>query len=298
VTALRLNLSSRDNSSFDHDEHDMTSIYEAPKLKKWPFFLADVLLLGTAIYLIKAMPAAGSPWWMFFLVASVGLAAWAATAPFLAQHRADMKLAEARSLTTAVEQIANLRTLTNQISFATAQWQVVKDEASKTVGSAKQIADQMAAEAKAFSEFIEKASDAEKAHLRLEVDKLRRGETEWVQVLVMMLDHVYALYLAGRRSGQQNIIQQLSAFQNACREVTRRVGLIPFEGQPNEAFNAKMHQLLDSTDSNKLVSGKIGETLAPGYMFQGHLIRAAVVALQASTAPPAEPELEFSGTAS
>jgi molecular chaperone GrpE (heat shock protein) len=257
-----------------------------------------VMLLGTAIYIIKTMPATGGPWWMFFLVASVGLAAWAAIAPFLSQHRADMRLAEARSLTTAVEQIANLRTLTNQISFATAQWQVVKDEASKTVGSAKQIADQMAAESKAFSEFIEKASDAEKAHLRLEVDKLRRGETEWVQVLVMMLDHVYALYLAGRRSGQQNIIQQLGAFQNACREVTRRVGLIPFEGQPNEGFNAKMHQLLDAADSNKSASGKISETLAPGYMFQGQLIRTAVVALQKPSEPPAEPELEFSGTAS
>src|SRR5436190_10934397 len=221
-------------------EADMTSYHDARRLKKWPFVFVDLLVLGLAVYLTRDVPVSAGLSWMLFLVLSVALAAWAAITPFLVQHRADMKLAEARSLTTAVEQIANLRTLTNQISFATAQWQVVRDEASKTVGSAKQIADQMAAEAKSFSEFMQKASDGEKAHLRLEVDKLRRTEENWVQVLVMMLDHVYALYLAGRRSGQQNIMQQLGSFQNACRDVARRVGLIPFEAQPNEVFNAKM----------------------------------------------------------
>src|ERR1051325_5931256 len=112
----------------------MMSHHEAPKLKKWPFVFADLLLLGVAVYLVRNIPASPTPWWMFFLVVSVALAAWAAITPFLVQHRADMKLAEARSLTTAVEQIANLRTLTNQISFATAQWKAVRNEAAKTVG--------------------------------------------------------------------------------------------------------------------------------------------------------------------
>src|SRR4051794_28060618 len=275
-------------------EADMTSYHDAPRLKKWPFVFADLLLLGLAVYLTRNVPVSAGLSWMLFPVLSVALAAWAAVTPFLVQHRADMKLAEARSLTTAVEQIANLRTLTNQISFATAQWQVVRDEASKTVGSAKQIADQMAAEAKAFSEFMQKASDGEKAHLRLEVDKLRRTEENWLQVLVMMLDHVYALYLAGRRSGQQNIIQQLGSFQSACRDVARRVGLIPFEAQPNESFNPKMHQLLNE-GSDATQNPRIAETLAPGYMFQGQLLRAAVVALQPAETPAQEGELALSG---
>jgi len=275
----------------------MTSYHDAPKLKKWPFVFADLLLLGLAVYLTRNVPVSAGLSWMLFLVLSVALAAWAAVTPFLVQHRADMKLAEARSLTTAVEQITNLRTLTNQISFATAQWQVVRDEASKTVGSAKQIADQMATEARSFSEFLQKASDGEKAHLRLEVDKFRRTEENWLQVLVMMLDHTYALYLAGRRSGQQNVIQQLGAFQNACRDVARRVGLIPFEAQPNEVFNAKMHRLLnDGSDSTANPQNpRIAETLAPGYMFQGQLLRAAVVALQSTETPAQEGELALSG---
>ena len=116
-----------------------------------------------------------------------------------------------------------MRTFTNQISFATAQWQLVQDEAAKTVGAARHIAERMASEAKAFSDFMQKASDAEKGHLRLEVEKLRRSEGEWLQVLVLTLDHVYALLLAGRRSGQQNIIQQLAVLSGGDKRVVEEI---------------------------------------------------------------------------
>lgn len=267
----------------------------APRLNKWPFFIADGLMLAVAGYI--ALHPSTEPWWMLFLLGAVSLAAWISVMPFLAQHRADVKFAEAASLTTAVEQIANLRSFTNQISFATAQWQVVQDEAYKTVGTAKQIAERMAVEAKAFSDFMQKASDSEKVHLRLEVEKLRRTESEWLQVLVMMLDHVYALSLAGRRSGQQNIIQQLAVFQNACRDSARRVGLVAFEAQTNEPFNPQMHQLLNS-DAPIPKTARVAQTLASGYMFQGQLIRNAVISLQVEepATPLSEPELVFDGS--
>jgi hypothetical protein len=57
-----------------------------------------------------------------------------------------------------------------------------------------------------------------KNHLRLEIEKLRRGEGEWLQVMVRVLDHVQALHLAGQRSGQRNLIEQLTHFQNSCRD--------------------------------------------------------------------------------
>ena len=262
----------------------------APKLSRWPFLIADLMLLSAAAYIALSNHGPLQVWWMFGLAGSVALAAWAGVAPFLVQHRTDLKFAEAQSLTSAVEQISNLRAFTNQISFATAQWQVMQAEASKTVAASRQIAEGITAEAKAFSNFMQKASDAEKAHLRLEVEKLRRGEGEWLQVLVMMLDHVYALYLAGRRSGQQNIIQQLSTFQHACRDVARKVGLVAFEAQPNEAFNAQLHQLLDAK-ATPTATAHITDTLAPGYMFQGQLIRGAVVTLQPQETAVAEPEL-------
>ena len=259
-----------------------------PKLKIWPFLVADLMLLGAAVFIVHSMGAPTGMGWIFGLIAAVGLAAWLGVTPFLVQHRADLKFAESQGLISAVEQFTNLRTFTNQISFATAQWQLVQDEAAKTVGVARQIAEQMASEAKAFAEFMQKASDSEKAHLRLEVEKLRRAEGEWLQVLVLMLDHVYALLLAGRRSGQQNIIQQLTTFQHACRDVARKVGLVAFEAQSNEPFNAKLHQVLEGTPEPK-ATARIADTLAPGYTYQGQLIRNALVSIQADkTAKPEE----------
>src|SRR3989442_5996693 len=177
-----------------------------PKLKIWPFLIADLMLLGAAVFIVRTMGQPSGIGWIFGLVVAVGLAAWVGVTPFLVQHRADMKFAESQGLITAVEQFTNLRTFTNQISFATAQWQLVQDEAAKTVGAARQIAEQMASEAKAFSDFMQKGSDSEKAHLRLEVEQLRRAEGEWLQVLVLTLDHVYALLLAGRGFRPQKLL--------------------------------------------------------------------------------------------
>jgi len=44
-------------------------------------------------------------------------------------------------------------------------------------------------------------NDSEKTTLRLEVEKLRRGELEWLQALVHILDHVFALHTAAMHSG-------------------------------------------------------------------------------------------------
>ena len=77
----------------------------------------------------------------------------------------------------------------------------------------------MAAEAKAFTEFMQKANDSEKAMLRLETDKLKRAESEWVHVLVRMLDHVYALHIGAMRSGQPKFDRTIRTV-SAC--VSRR----------------------------------------------------------------------------
>src|ERR1051325_12049960 len=99
---------------------------------------------------------------------------------------------------------------------------------------AKEIAQDMAAEVKAFNEFLQRARTDERSALQLEVDKLRRGETEWLQVIVRMLDHVYALHQAALRSRQPSLIEQLGNFQNACRDAARRIGLQPFVAAPEE----------------------------------------------------------------
>jgi molecular chaperone GrpE (heat shock protein) len=208
--------------------------------------------------------------------------------PFLLEYRAATKSSEAEQLSQAVLQIQNIHLIARQITHATSDWQSVKEHSTKTVDASREIAEAITAEAKAFSEFIQKANDSEKNQLRLELNKLRRGESEWMQILIRLLDQVYGLYQAGVRSGQTTLSEQLGNFQLACRDIARRVGLVPFVASPGEAFDAKLHQLPE--DRPKPEDGaQIAETLATGYSFQGQLLRPALVSLRERTtsAPPA-----------
>src|SRR5213082_2338988 len=203
-----------------------------PRLPKWPFFLGDILLVTLAYLILGAAYAHGkwpmNTWQNLWCVLSLSLGCVLGVLPFLLEYRAAMKLTEADRLTNAVLQIENLEIIGRQITNATANWQTAHEHSIQAVETAREIAEGITAEARAFSEFLQKANDTEKNHLRLEVDKLRRAENEWLQVLVRLLDHVFALYQAALRSGQGNLTEQLGLFQDSCRDVARRVGLVPF----------------------------------------------------------------------
>jgi len=263
----------------------------APKIAKWPFLVADLALVVTGGFIaINAVaPLRASAVIALALCVLTGAAVF--IAPFLLEYRAGTKLAEYKNFASSVQQIENVRGVANQITFATAQWQMVQEQAGKTITAAREISERMTKEAQAFSEFMLKANDAEKAHLRLEVEKLHRNEGEWLHTVIRMLDHVYALYLAGVKSGQDNLRTQLGNFQNACREAARRLGVAPYEAKADEGFDDKRHQLPDPK-AKALPGSKIGETLASGFTFQGKVLRPAVVTLKAPTeAEPQQAEL-------
>jgi len=245
------------------------------KLSKWPFFIGDALLLGVA-YFVSLQPMGPLP--LSLLVLCVSGGALLGILPFVLEYRLTVRLAEASSLSTAVEQMRNLEEIAEQITGATGRWHNVQEASEMVSASAKAIAERMATEAKAFTEFMQKANDSEKATLRLEIDKLRRMESEWLQVLVRMLDHVYALNLAAARSGQPKLMEQLGNFQIACREAARRVGLAPFAPNPSERFDSERHQLLEET-IKPAADATVAETIATGYTFQGRLLRPALVRL-------------------
>jgi len=115
--------------------------------------------------------------------------------------------------------------------------------------------------------------------LRLEVEKLNRSQNDWLQVVIATLDHVFALTQAGRQSEQENLIKQLTAFQGACREVARRVGILTVEPHPEEAFDPEKHQLRDS-DAEPEAGAKIIGLAAQGLSHQGRLFRKAVVVIE------------------
>ncbi|MDB6122942.1 MAG: hypothetical protein JWQ71_1935 [Pedosphaera sp.] len=250
-----------------------------PKLLKWPFFLGDAVLVGLAYFIYSQHKLPMTPWETAFFVASGALGACLGVTPFLLEYRAAMSQGATHTLAATVAQIQNVEQIAGQISNATAQWQTVQEHSTKTAVAAREISAQMAAEVASFTQFIQKANDGEKANLRLEVEKLKRAEGDWLQVIVRMLDHVYALHQAAVHSGQGGLIEQLGHFQNACRDAARRVGLTPFAPALNEPFNAQLHQLAEG-QGQLPPDAQIRETIATGYTFQGQLLRPALVILQ------------------
>lgn len=250
-----------------------------PKLHKWPFFLGDVLLLGLAFYICFQSTPPLHRWEIAACVLCVALGAALGVLPFISEYRAIVKLAEVENFVSVASQIQNLEEVATQISSATNHWQMAQDAADKTTKAAKEISDGMAAELRKFTEFMQRADAGEKAALRLEAEKSRRAENEWMQVIVRMLDHVYALHAAAARSGQAGLARQIDNFQNACRDAARRVGLVPFVAQNAEAFDAQKHQLVEE-DAKAPEGALVAETLATGYTFQGRLLRPAIVTLQ------------------
>lgn len=248
------------------------------KLHKMPFFVGDAMLLGAAFFIYFQSKLPMGAWQIFFIVLCVAGGAVLGIMPFLLEYRLALKLAEANALADVVPQIQNVQGVAQQISSATNQWQSIQEQADKTAGIAKQMSERMSAEVKEFTELMQRSNDSEKANLRLEVEKLRRMEADWLQVLVRMLDYVYALHQGALRSGQPRLIEQLGNFQTACRDAARRVGLVPYAAGAAEPFDAQRHQLAEE-EAKAAPGATVAETIASGYTFQGRLIRPAVVRL-------------------
>ena len=265
------------------------------RLARWPS-LSLVVCIGSAAVLdygawlvVQQSPHPISIWVAISALAAVGAAAWVAIYPFSTDAQNATKLDELEKLQSAAGQIQNLEKIAAQITIATAQWQNVQEHNAKAIESAKQVSEEMSQEALRFADFMQKANDSEKATLRLEVEKLKRAETDWLQVLVRVLDHVYALHRAGKHSGQQNLIDQLAHFQNACRDAARRVGLVAFAPAAGDGFEPGQHQ---TADGRKDIpdDAKVFETVATGYTFQGQMLRPALVLIDPPKAPlPVQP---------
>lgn len=259
--------------------------HRAPSPAKWPFFLADVALLAVAFWIVNHYPHPVPVTALGMAVGCVALAAFICVMPFRMQYDAIVRFAESNELNDTVSQINKAELAAEQIRGATAQWQGVQEQSARTVATVREISDRMTAEAKAFAEFMQKANEHEKATLRLEAEKLRRSEGQWLQLTVHLLDHVYALHQAGARSGQPNLEAQLGRFREACYEAVRRVGLLPFQSDAGEGYDAEKHQVAEGQpepDAGALV----GQTLAVGYSFQGQLVRKSLVAIQSAVVEP------------
>jgi molecular chaperone GrpE len=66
------------------------------------------------------------------------------------------------------------------------------------------------------------------------------------------------------------------------------MGLVPFIAATEEPFDAQRHKLLDGEESKAEGKPIVEETLAPGFTFQGKLVRPALVRLRAEPEPTPE----------
>ena len=254
---------------------------------KWPFLLGNALLLAAAVALIYQAPRPPLQWQVLTAVGCVAFGAVLGVLPFILDYRAAGKALAANALGTISEKIQNLERLATQINACTNQWEVAQSQAEKTSAGAKEIAERMAAEVRSFTEFQQKMNDGEKAGLRLEAEKLRRAEGDWLQVLARIFDNIYALHSAAARSNRPEIAEQISQFQNACRDAARRVGLVPVIAEPGQPFNSERHQAINAAEELP-ADPVVSETVATGYTFQGRLLRPVIVRLRAEAAPVEE----------
>lgn len=254
------------------------------RLGKLPFLAADLTLLAAAATLVWAGPRPLGVWPALAIAGCVALGAWLLVLPFLREHEAAVAREQRGDLAGTLAQIQKLESAALQIGQATASWSGVAERAAKSVETAGAIEARLAQEARAFGEILKKQNEAEKQTLRLEVEKLRRAEGDWLQAVVRMLDHTFALFRAALQSGQENVSRQIGAFQLAQRDAVRRVGLVVLMAQPGEAYDERRHQLPEGAP-RPAAGAVIVDCLAPGYVFQGQLLRPPLVATQPETGP-------------
>ncbi len=257
---------------------------QPPRLAKWPFLAGDLILVVFAAVVVWLGEPPIDLW--LLLISGVATLAGAilAVMPYVLEYKALVKNLETTRLLSTTATLVDLEKLSRQITGATAQWQSAHELARQTSQTAQQSADRVAAEARALGEFIDKANTAERQHLRVEVDKLHRLETDWLRVCTTILDHIHALFQAAVRSEQPGLIQQLDQFQKACRDAARWVGLVPFEAGPGDPFNPELHQPLNA-DPPPAPDSIVRQVAATGYRYQGRIVRKVLVGLAAADAP-------------
>jgi molecular chaperone GrpE (heat shock protein) len=268
------------------------------KIPKWPFLFGAALLLGFAFYIIWQSPHPISQWQTVICLVSAALGSLLVVAPFFLDYRAVLRLVDVNALGEVSGKIQDLERLADRIAAATNEWTNVQTQAEKISTDSKEIAGRMTEEVHQFSEFMQKMNDSEKAALRLEVEKFHRGEAEWLQVLVRILDHIFALHAAAVHSNQPQVAEQITHFQNACRGAARRVGVTPFVAEPDEPFNPERHQAVDAK-TKPPADATVAETVGVGYTFQGRLLRPALVRLKENgVEKPDENQLPLEATES
>ena len=244
---------------------------------KWPFLLADIIFITLGFWISTLIQGEPQSWQIISILVCAVLGAVFAVAPFYFEYNAESKAVEIAQLTTVAKEINKMETVAAQIAEASENWEAVQASSKQTAMLAEEIAAGIAETVKTHDEFMATAHNKEFNTVKLEVEKLRRAETDWANTLVSLLDLVYRLEKSAVASGKEQFIQTMGQFQDQCREVSRRVGLVAFEAELGSAFNPEEHVLPDGESA--AADAAVSETRLPGFRLQGKLVRKPLVAV-------------------
>ena len=104
---------------------------------KWPFYIADLVLIGLAVWIVKDYPHPLPLWPVTLVVGCVASAAALCVWPYRAEYQTAVQSAESAGLTDTVKEIRNLQVIAEQIRLATSQWQGVQEHSAQTLALSK-----------------------------------------------------------------------------------------------------------------------------------------------------------------
>ncbi len=244
---------------------------------KWPFLLADIIFITLGFWISTLIQSEPQSWQIISILVCAVLGAAFAVAPFYFEYNAESKAVEIAQLTTVTKEINKMEAVASQIAAASESWEAVQVSSKQTAKLAGEITARIAETVKTHEEFMANANNEKFNTLNLEVEKLRRSETDWANTLVGLLDLVYRLERSAVASGKDPFIQTMGQFQGQCRTVARRVGLVAFEAELGTAFNPEEHALSD--EESAAADAAVSETRLPGFRLQGKLVRKPLVAV-------------------
>src|SRR5690349_1323044 len=112
----------------------MSEPQAAPKLPKWPFYFADIIISGIAAYVLTRLGAFQETGQVIVAVGcllAAGWAAWLSVIPWLTEYRTSATIVDGANLKSTLEQIQSLDKVADLIRQSNSQWQSVQDASGR-----------------------------------------------------------------------------------------------------------------------------------------------------------------------
>lgn len=245
-------------------------------VNKMPFFVADAVLILASICILTFAqhPLSGSACWALAVI--LGCGAWIAILPWFQENKNNAALSQLDGLRSVSECIQQMNTFSAGMNSAIASLANVQKMTEASARAASEAENKIMEHSQDFSERLSKAVSYEKSSLQMEIDKLCRVENDWIHTGIGIMDHVLALTHAGIQSGKPEIAEQMRHFRGACLDIAARAGLQPFLPAPTDTYDPEKHLLPPNTPTPE-PDTRISRVIAPGFNYQGQLVRKAMV---------------------